>query len=667
MKEVIKETLGDRARDIIVQDLGLKFNGNHYSCPYPDHNDEHPSTTWYPHAFHCWSCSGGANSNQYDIFTHYEQHHGMTFSESIQALCDELGIQNNGRQQNSNIVTRAKQSEVYKKKLSEVIPVIKSKSKLFDDKKICIDVARSYFMAVTTEKEFLMHGYESVDGVWTPLYTKKRLLDGSMYNINGSEMKEINIKDGKMCFYGINTIYNSKGELKKYGVCAEGQTDALRIATELSKEGKLEQIAVFSVPTGGGSFTKGYNNSPTFRKWLKNTCLQLVLVPDADDAGLKMVKQASELNSDKIKWVNLTKINGVRFENNKGKDVSDVLNAFKMPVSSILRLCDSLPVEGLIDASDAEIDNIKEGISSGFLTHDYNDMGLKEGRLTLLTGFRGQGKTTLARQIVMCSAMQGHKNFCFFGEANEGQELARFSRMCYLEESDILTSATSAGRKIYKPSAECVDRFKSKFGDKITFFCKDHIKDGVNFFDAMMEKMVIAKDRGCKLFLIDNMMIITSSSSDKDVFSEQKRIVMALKNFAIKHRVHILLIAHPKSGEGMQKISGAMEQENLADTILYYMRMDGLEADNGEGIPPKEGEKVSAVLVNRKVRDEGDSRPCYLQWDDNVGVVREVTSTNLPELAQEASAQYNKDGWWSKPVIHPISVEDQPPRLTKGE
>ena len=42
MKEVIKETLGDRARDIIVQDLGLKFNGNHYSCPYPDHNDEHP-------------------------------------------------------------------------------------------------------------------------------------------------------------------------------------------------------------------------------------------------------------------------------------------------------------------------------------------------------------------------------------------------------------------------------------------------------------------------------------------------------------------------------------------------------------------------------------------------------------------------------------------------
>ena len=59
----------------------------------------------------------------------------------------------------------------------------------------------------------------------------------------------------------------------------------------------------------------------------------------------------------------------------------------------------------LINTSDIAMGSVKPGFSSGFLTHDYNDSGMKPG-LTLLTGKRNQGKTTFSRQLIIAAAMQ---------------------------------------------------------------------------------------------------------------------------------------------------------------------------------------------------------------------------------------------------------------------
>ena len=69
------------------------------------------------------------------------------------------------------------------------------------------------------------------------------------------------------------------------------------------------------------------------------------------------------------------------------------------------------------DATQVKSKYVKDGISSGFVTHDYNDSGLKGGCMTITTGFRGDGKTTVSRQMNMACAMQGIPVFNFIGES----------------------------------------------------------------------------------------------------------------------------------------------------------------------------------------------------------------------------------------------------------
>ncbi len=145
-------------------------------------------------------------------------------------------------------------------------------------------------------------------------------------------------------------------------------------------------------------------------------------------------------------------------------------------------------------------------------------------------------------------------------------------------------------------------------------------------------------------------------SNEGTEVQEQARILKSLKAFCIKYKVHVILIAHPRAGEGLQKISGAMEQENMADTILYYVRA-GVDENNKEGIPNSEAGNISAILFNRKVRDEGDSIPVHLEWNSKTGTVREITATTMPDRTREVSKEYFEKGWWSRPSNR-IATED---------
>ena len=657
MIEEIKNMLGEQAKDIISQDLNLRFNGSHFTCPYPEHDDDNPSATWYPNSFHCHSCGGGHRQKQYDIFTHYELHHGMETGEAIQELCDKLGISNNSECKPSLRKSKIDQSEDYKSH-SKSNTSITADVSLLKSRGISSEVAAQFFCGMT-KNEFLMHGYEVVEGQWKPVYTKRRLLDGEKYS-NGS--KELNITGGVMCFYGMT-------ELKEKSVVliCEGQLDALRVATELSKtEGMLDQIAVLSVPNGGKSFTNAINNSPTFRKWYKAHCKEMILIPDADKTGMGMLDQAKEFdNSDKVKWIDITKIEGVRYNDTKGADVSDVLDRFKVSASRLLKLCDFLPIKGIKSGRDIQIAKLKDGISSGFITHDYNDSGLKEGCLTVLSGRRGGGKTTLAKQIVMCAAQQGFKSFCFFGESDEKLEKSSFSRMVALDgEMDYRYNL--GGRKIFEPQQIAIDRYEKEYGDKIFFHCTEKDEVIPNLFNSIMEKMHIAAKRGCYLFLIDNLMLLTKEQGSNE-WAQQAMVTSELKKFALDYNIHIILVAHPKNGE--LKVSGSMEIEQRADTILHYVRVGEPDVNkmlNEDGIPTHEGEKVSAIILNDKVRNDGESRTIFLQWDNSRGVVMETTSNNLPQATQGISQEYYDKGWWSKPSSK-YGVEDQPPKLTKGE
>ena len=109
-----------------------------------------------------------------------------------------------------------------------------------------------------------------------------------------------------------------------------------------------------------------------------------------------------------------------------------------------------------------------------------------------------------------------------------------------------------------------------------------------------------------------------------------------------------------------------MEQENLADTILYYVRLpndiDRSKIMNETNINSEDAKKISAVIINKKVRDEGTSFPVYLEWMNQTGTVSEITSPNMPQMTLDISQEYHDNGWFSRPSRR-MSQADQPQPL----
>ena len=634
-------------------------NGN-TTCPFPFHDDKNASATWYEDHFKCHACD-----DTYDIIDHYQIEHSLSIGEAISKLCEENGIDNSyeGSKKYKPKVIRAKVNDDYQEKRNKFQNEDSFLSdSFFANKKIDEHIARNIYGCETTDSEILLHGHEVINNNWTPVYTKRRKLDLSMYDMNGSETKEIQIAGGLSAFYGLPSLYNQNGQEKRIALICEGQLDALRLATELQKVNLFEQFAVLSVPTGGASLDSAWRNTPFFRKWFER-CDSVIILPDADSTGKKMLEQAKECFCiDKTYWVDLTKVTGIRFAEKHGADVTDVFDKFNLSPIDLIKIKDHLPVEGLQKGSDIDVKLLEDGIASGFVTHDFNDSGLKAGCLTVLSGRRGGGKTTLAKQVVMCAAQQDVKSFCYFGESDVELEKGSFARMVALD-GEISYRENLGGRRIYKPDPVAVDRYDQKYGDKIYFFCTPKNDIPVNIFQKVIDRMKVAVKRGCYLFLVDNLMLLTKESGSSE-FEQQAKVTMALKKFALDHGVHIILVAHPKNGE--LKVSGSMEIEQRADTILHYVRVNNPDLKKmqlEDGIPEHEGENISAIILNDKVRNDGESRTIFLEWDGKRGVVMEVTATTLPERTREISQEYYDRGWFSRPSKK-FTQTDHPPQQT---
>jgi len=155
--------------------------------------------------------------------------------------------------------------------------------------------------------------------------------------------------------------------------------------------------------------------------------------------------------------------------------------------------------------------------------------------------------------------------------------------------------------------------------------------------------MVIKARQGTVLFVIDNMMKLTADQ--KETFKAQQVIISKLKEFAVHFKIHIILICHPKK-DGTS-ISGAMEIENTADTILKFHRICLSETD--DGISEEELNRVTAMVTNEKVRDGGKAQTMYMEFDATKQANIEIVY--LPDLYRRAQ-DYKIGGYYSRAMLY---------------
>lgn len=237
-----------------------------------------------------------------------------------------------------------------------------------------------------------------------------------------------------------------------------------------------------------------------------------------------------------------------------------------------------VPMQGLINLADVDCTKrLNENrILSGFLELDSSIGGFIPGDLTVWTGKRGEGKSTLLGQIQLEAINQGHKVCVYSGEMPKMQFKISLLQQAAGELFITERIDEKTGHIFYD-----VDRLAIKYIDdwwnKCLFLTDIQCNDAHNE-DTIIKLFEYAHRRhGCDIFLVDNIMTAELKNSIKiGYYQAQSQFTGRLVAFAKKNNVHVHLVAHPRKTDKRieaDDVGGSSDITNRADNVIKIERI----------------------------------------------------------------------------------------------
>ena len=294
-----------------------------------------------------------------------------------------------------------------------------------------------------------------------------------------------------------------------------------------------------------------------------------------------------------------------------GKSVSEIVAASDDPAAAIDRIgygAKEAPCRGLLDI--AAVKKPKQdgpSLLSGFAELDRAIGGFCDGELTVLTGKRGGGKSTLVGQLILEAVEQGRKVALFSGELSPWAVRSWIVTQAAGREHLIETVDQRSGQTLFRIDRAAEAQIIEWLAGRLFLFDRRTESDNE---DAVLNAFELAVLRyGCTVFVVDNLMSLELSGTD--VYRAQSAFVGRLCAFAKRHSAIVFLVAHPRKGERGQEIAaddvaGASGISDRADNVLALRRLDDGEAERAG---------YSAKLAILKNRGYGASGFVKLDFD----------------------------------------------------
>ena len=235
------------------------------------------------------------------------------------------------------------------------------------------------------------------------------------------------------------------------------------------------------------------------------------------------------------------------------------------------------PIKCLGDVEKVDLNKLPH-IGSGIKSLDRVIKGLFESQLVVISGKRGQGKSTFASWILSNALNQDRKIFAYSGE------LPDYNFRSWLDfqiagSQNIDTNYNEWHDEEYTLLDDAACKLSAYYSGRAYIYDNSYIPSR-NLQDVIIDSIKYAIDTlGCSIILIDNIMTAVGGVQD-DKLSMQIDFVKKLKAIATEKKATILLIAHPRKTEQGKAlvnddVSGASEITNLADIVLTYSRISG--------------------------------------------------------------------------------------------
>lgn len=404
-------------------------------------------------------------------------------------------------------------------------------------------------------------------------------------------------------------------------IITEGEIDALSLI-----EADIENVV--SVPSGAEDLTW----LDTCWNWLQQFN-NIILFGDNDEPGREMIqKLIVRLGAYRCYTVPIELYEGC-------KDANELL--FRHGKEALKQAVDNakpIPIAGLIDLSDVRPLDIKnvERVKSNIAFLDMAIGGFLMGELSIWTGKRGHGKSTLLGQLMIESVDQNTPVCAYSGELRAD----RFQYWVNLQSAGANNIShyydPIRSKEISYVGSEALKRILDWYRGK--FFLYDNGVTDHNAEEAGILKVFeyAVKRYDCKVFLVDNLMTARfDTMNEGDYYRAQSNFVGELVSFAKRYNVHIHLVAHPRKTQGSldnEDISGSGDITNRADNVFSVERVQEAEFDvilkvlknRSEGASEKIGLKYNPICRRLYLPSLGDGkRYGWEKQDDKTKIIDE--------------------------------------------
>ena len=347
------------------------------------------------------------------------------------------------------------------------------------------------------------------------------------------------------------------------------------------------------------------------------------------DVRLKFDPQAYEYND------NDKRIEEGFLRHNRDKAKAETVPAYQQD--------DSLPIFQTAEMILGRVVPEPEYISTGINKIDKAICGLEKGKVSLISGLRASGKSTLLSELMLNAIEKGHVVVAYSGELTD----VSFMNWMYLQAAGKAHTTKSAtyedGRYVEAPIKEQIAQW---MGTKLWLYNNVKSNKPSYLLKNIREKCIEAKS---DMVVIDNLMAVDVQELNRtNEYDAQTRFMWELKKIAQDCNVHILLVAHPRKSIGflrLEDVSGSNNIVNIIDNafIVHRNNADFKEKAKtilksvGDAWMIDDGSKVTNVVEIAKDREHGT---CDLFVD----LYYEPESKRLKNyLAETISYSWEKD------------------------
>lgn len=611
--EKAKDKLGDNNAFLMAELLELEnFDDKNLKACCPYHNEDTASFIYNKKnkTFHCFGCN-----KTVDIIDVLMEK-GNTFLEAAKYLFEKAGIEYSFGEK--DVRTRHNYRYPHEEPINEKEHVVDYWGKRGISKNVIdyLDIRED------SHGNGVFNFYDTNDVLTMVKYRPARTVEKHSGQPKTWCQKDA---DTSALLFNMNRVNTSKPLL-----ITEGETDCASAI-------EAGYINTVSVPLGAGNLHWIEENWD----WLNNFD-SIIIWSDNDEAGIKMRKECIyRLGTWRTKYISTPEF----FEKENGKrvplkDINDCLQVGgKEFVMNLISEAKDVPVKSVVDYSEIEELDISQmdGVKTGIKPLDDELLKIFYGTLTVLSGRPGSGKTSIIDQTIARTIDDGSPVFLFSKEMPERMSANWFNTII-AGRRNMVERTSRDNRKYYIVPQAVQKKMQSHYNKKLFIYRDDEPNDVDSVLKSAEE---CVRKFGCKLIVLDNLMMIDLNCSESDKNTAQTNLINALIKFAAKFNVAVVLIAHPRKTQDtnsdieMYDISGTSNIINLAMRSIGLRRVSKKEKNDSKSKWHNYDVVLTVIkdrllgkadfqmglwydLTSRRFYTDYDEYDAKFAWDDNV-------------------------------------------------